>query len=120
MQTFGYSQKTWQAAKNEARRVLVDRARSQTTITYTELVQRIHAIDLEAHDPRLDELLGQISTEEQSHGRGMLSVLVVHKGGDLRPGRGFYNCAASLGLDTSEERLWIEQLQLVYSTWPPA
>lgn len=118
METFGYPAKTWQTAKDEIKMVLVECARRQKTIAYSELVQKIKALDLQAHDPRLDELLGQLSTEEAGHGRGMLSVLVVHKTGDLRPGRGFYECAAAIGLDTSDEdRLWVDQLNQVYSWW---
>jgi len=123
METFGYPTKTWQAAKDEIKIVLVECARRQRTIAYSELVQKIKALDLQAHDPRLDELLGQLSTEEAGNGRGMLSVLVVHKTGDLRPGRGFYECAAAIGLDTSDEdRLWVDQLNKVYSWWgrPPS
>jgi hypothetical protein len=118
METFGYPTKTWQAAKDEIKVVLVDCARRQKTIAYSELVPRVKAIDLQAHDPRLDELLGQIATEETACGHGMLSVLVVHKAGDFRPGRGFYQCAAALGLDTSDEdRLWVDQLNKVYAAW---
>jgi hypothetical protein len=118
METFGYPAKTWQAAKDEIKMVLVECARRQKTIAYSELVQKVKALDLQAHDPRLDELLGQLSTEEAGHGHGMLSVLVVHKTGDLRPGRGFYECAAAIGLDTSnEDRLWVDQLNQVYAWW---
>lgn len=58
--------RVWQAAKDEAHGVLVEFARKQKTVAYSELVQRIKALDLQAHDPRLDELLGQISTDESS------------------------------------------------------
>src|SRR5258705_11812624 len=104
MHTFAYPEQTWQAAKDQIRAVLVERAREQQTIAYSDLVQRIKAINLEAQDPRLDELLFQVAAEESSQGRGMLSVLVVHKSGDFRPVRGFYKCAASLGLDASAEQ----------------
>lgn len=118
METFGYPVKTWHAAKEEITAVLIECARRQETIAYSGLVTRIKALDLQAHDPRLDELLRQISTDEMGHGRGMLAVLVVHKTGDLRPGKGFYECASSLGLDTSDEdRVWVEQLQKVYASW---
>ena len=70
METFGYPAKTWQAAKDEIRVVRIDSARRQETIAYSELVQKITALDLQAHDPRLDELLGQISTEEIGRGHG--------------------------------------------------
>ncbi len=118
METFGYAAKTWQASKDEIRAVLVDCARREKTIAYSDLVPKITALDLQAHDPRLDELLGQISIEENGHGRGVLSVLVVHKTGDLRPGRAFCNCAEQLGLDTSDEdRRWADQLNKIYSCW---
>ena len=119
MQTFGYPVTTWQTAKDQITAVLVECARAQKTIAYSDLVRRIKAVDLQAHDPRLDELLFQISTDEMGNERGMLSVLVVHKTGDLRPGRGFFSCAVSLGLDASDEdRLWVDQLKTVYASWP--
>jgi len=118
METFGYPVKVWQAAKDQARAVLIDCAKKQATIAYSELVAKVAAIDLPPHDPRLDELLGQLSSEEAAAGRGMLSVIVVHKSGDLRPGAGFYACAEQLGLGTSDrEKLWVDQLNKVYSTW---
>jgi hypothetical protein len=118
VKTFGYPLGIWLEAKAQIAEVLVERARTQQTIAYLDLVRRIKAIDLQAQDARLDELLFQIATNEMCLGRGMLSVLVVHKTGDLRPGRGFYKCAESLGLDASnDERLWVSQLQQVYASW---
>ncbi len=96
--------------------VLVDCARRQQTIAYSELVPKIRAIDLRAHDPRLDELLGQISTEQVAYGHGILSVVAVRNTRDLRPDRGFYGCAAALGVVTpDEDRLWVNQLDTVYT-----
>jgi hypothetical protein len=118
METFGYTVKTWRAAKDEIRAVLVECARQPRMIAYSELVPKIRAIDLQPRDPRLDELLRQIATEEESQGRGMLTVVVVHKSGDQRPGRGFYECARALGLDTSDEdRLWVDQFNKVHASW---
>jgi hypothetical protein len=118
MEKFGYSTKTWQAAKDEIKDVLVEHARRPQMIAYSGLVQKIRAIDLQARDPRLDELLRQVASEEHAQGRGMLTVLVVHKTGDLRPGRGFYECARALGLDTSDEdRLWVDQFNKVHASW---
>lgn len=121
METFGYSSEVWSAAKAEARAVLIDRARHQDTIAYSELVPKITSIDLQAKDPRLDELLSQLSREESQAGRGMLSVIVVHKHGDQRPGPGFFALAETMGLDATDlERLWIKQLTLVYEAWSHA
>ncbi len=45
----------------------------------------------------------------------MLTVLVVHKHGDMEPGRGFYELAHSLGRDTSDlQKCWIEELHRVH------
>ena len=90
METFGSPAKTWQAATDEIRVVLIDGARRQETLAYSELVQKITALDLQAHAPRLDELLGHISTEGIGRGHGMLSVLVVPRvlktsGSELAP-----------------------------------
>jgi len=118
MQTLGYPTATWQAAKDEIVAVLATRAKTQQLIAYSELVPKIRSIDLQARDPRLDELLRQIATDEHANGRGMLTVLVVHRTGDQRPGRGFFECAKSLGLDTSDEdRLWIDQFNKVHQAW---
>jgi hypothetical protein len=35
-------------------------------------------------------LLGQIPSEEDAAGRGMLTVIVVHKVGDMQPSPGFF------------------------------
>jgi molybdopterin synthase catalytic subunit len=86
---FGIPTDIWNAAKREARDLMVARARVRGMIPYSDLVNRISAIRLEAHDTRLFHLLGEISSEEDAAGRGMLSVVVVHKIGDMQPGPGF-------------------------------
>jgi hypothetical protein len=114
----GFAQSDWDAAKEEARVIMIRRARARSTISYSELVSQIRSIRLDPHDARLDHFLGQISSEEDSEGRGMLTVLVVHKSGDLEPGRGFYELAGSLDRDVSDrERCWAEELKLVYEVW---
>ncbi len=70
-------------------------------------------------------MLGEISTEscQSSPDRGMLSVIVVHKRGDQRPGKGFFECAVKLGRlreSASEEEkdaLWIGELRLVQGSY---
>ena len=61
-------------------------------------------------------MLGEISEEEDAAARGMLSVLVVHKGGDLMPGPGFFDLAASLGRNTTDRlKFWAEEFADVLS-----
>jgi len=66
-------------------------------------------------------ILGEISTAEHEAGRGMLSVVVVHKSGDGMPGAGFLELARSLGRDTGDRvEFWASELDRVYRTWADA
>ncbi len=85
---------------------------------YSELVTRIQAIQFDAYDTRLFQLLGEISEEEDEAGRGMISALVVHKTGDMQPGPGFFNVAKDLGRDTSDLlKCWISEVKKVHAHW---
>jgi hypothetical protein len=51
----------------------------------------------------------------------MLSVIVVHKSGDMQPGHGFFELAESLGRDTSDIlACWIAELKRVHAYWSEA
>lgn len=118
MPKFGFSDEQWSDAKAEAKALLADRARMRGMIPYSDLVESLKTLQLEAHDPRLFELLGEVSSEEDDAGRGMLSVIVVHKHGDMQPGPGFFELARSRGKDTSDIlRCWIEELHKVHGYW---
>ncbi len=115
---FGYPARPWALAKREARAVLIEAAREENTIAYPELVAEIHAIPLDPYDARLNTLLGQTSEDEDGAGRGMLSVVVVHKEGDQRPGSGFFEWAEALGYTVGDrDEFWITMLNKVYACW---
>jgi molybdopterin synthase catalytic subunit len=115
---YGFTEAQWAAAKKEARELLTARARVRGMIPYSDLAARIKAISLEAHDQRLFHLIGELSTEEDAAGRGMLSVIVVHKSGDMQPGPGFFELANKLGRDTSDIlKCWVEELKKVHAVW---
>jgi hypothetical protein len=108
----------WNAAKAEARAIMVDRARLRGMISYSDLVASIGTLRMEPHDPRLFHLLGQISSEEDAAGRGMLTVIVVHKNGDMQPGPGFFELAEHLGRDTTDIlKCWVDELHRVHAVW---
>lgn len=118
MSNYGFTPKEWAAAKREAKDILAARAKVRGMIPYSDLAARIKSVQLEAHDQRLFNLLGEISKEEDLSGRGMLSVIVVHKVGDMQPGPGFFELARQLGRDTSDiPKCWIEELKKVYAYW---
>ncbi len=117
----GFPRGPWERAKREARAVLVERARVRGMISYSELVSHIRAIAFNGpHDFRLFTLLGEISTEEDEAGRGLLTAIVVHKVGDMEPGTGWFDLARERGCDvrgwgnTDGERLSAEHHQ---DTW---
>ena len=114
----GFSEDQWIAAKEEARQAMITVARSKSVIAYSDLVQKITSCNLEPHGEHLAHLLGEISPEEDEEDRGLLTVVVVHKTGDLKPGPGFFRLAQSRGRDiVDEDRFWIEELHNVYETW---
>jgi len=116
---YGHDDGAWESAKSEAKGILRDRASGPDfLISYSDLCSLIQTIDFEPHDPVFWQFLGDISTDEYRQGRGMLTAIVVHKVGEHRPGSGFQECAASLGLDTSDpDRIWTEQLNFVLAHW---
>lgn len=114
----GFKAADWEAAKHEAWTVLIKIAAKSDVITYSSLVQQIKSIRIEAHDMRLPLLLEEISVSEDKAGRGLLSVIVVHKNGDLMPGDGFFRMAKECGRKArSKELLWDKELKYVYKQW---
>jgi len=115
---YGFQSKHWNAAKKEARAAMIQRAKVRGMISYSELVKEIKSIGFAAHDQRLFHMLGEISEEEAEAGRGMLTVLVVHKTGDMQPGPGFFELAEGLGRNTSDIlKCWVEELHKVHGYW---
>ena len=120
MDAHGYTQDVWDRAKGEGKRILSARAKArlQKTIAYSEFVNQLTTIRLEPRDIRLAYLLEDISIEEDSAGRGMLTVLVVHKSGDMKPGPGFFDLATKLGRDTSDKiDCWVKEFNFVVDAW---
>ena len=115
---YGIPRDEWDSAKEEMHSILIEVACAEDVIPYSELVQKVRTVKFEPHDQRFFHMLGEISTEEDTAGSGMLSVVVVHKSGDRRPGPGFFELAQSLGRDTSDiDKCWVEELEKVYSRW---
>jgi hypothetical protein len=95
-------------------RILERCARDGRVIAYSDLVDQVQTIKLQANDYALAAMLGEISQESDAQGRGMLTVLVVHKTGDMRPGPGFFELAKRLDRDVSDiDRCWVEEFKRV-------
>ncbi len=118
MNKFGYPSKKWAALKREARQILISVAEQRALITYSELCARIQGESFEPHDLRMWEVIGDISRDEEAAGRGLLSVLVVHKHGDLEAGRGFTSLADYFGRDVSDRtRCFVDEVKRVHYYW---
>ena|SRR5271155_1918201 len=82
MPDFGIAREIWESAKREAVDSMARTAKLNKLISYTDLVGDIKSVRLEPYDTRLDHLLEEIARDENAAGRGMLTVVVVHKTGD--------------------------------------
>ena len=114
----GCPEETWEAARAEARDAMVAVAARRRLIAYSDLVAEIRSLDLQPQSDHLAHMLGEISMAEHEAGRGLLTVVVVHKHGDQMPGPGFFELARSLGHNTKDrEAFWIGELEKVYGAW---
>jgi len=115
---YGYSLDKWNKTKEEMRQILIDMVRIPKYISYSELVGKVKTIILQPESYALAAMLGEISSEEDAAKRGMLSVIVVHKSGDGRPGSGFFELAEDLGHDISDrDKFWVDEWNKVISYW---
>ena len=106
----GFPEPDWVEAKRQAMEILCKRAKRRDPITYSDFVQRITAVRMDAHSHRLRIMMGELSTAEREAGRPLITALIVHKD-DLRPGQGFFQLARDLGyVVTDETAFWIDQL----------
>ena len=76
---YGYTISDWNKAKEEMRKILIERAKVRGMIPYSELARQIATIHIEPDSYALAAMLGEVSTAEDTAGRGMLSLIVVHK-----------------------------------------
>jgi hypothetical protein len=115
---FGFTDTEWKCAKKEALRILSTTAAKRGMIPYGDLAREVTSIRFEPHQSSLWWLIGEISEDEDKAGHGMLSVIVVHKHGDMEPGTGFFELAENLGRDvTDRTAFWVSELHQVHGYW---
>lgn len=120
---FGFDSDTWDEAKKEAFNKLQEIAKSrESRIYYSKLTEYIKAIVFKPNDDALGVLLGQINEDEKTHGRPMISAVVVRKpspqyDGEL-PGPGFFKQAKKFKREgKSNEAIWLNELEKVKEYW---
>jgi hypothetical protein len=115
---FGYERRDRDAAKAEIVRILGDRVRGgRGPITYGELASKVKSILLEPHQYAMLAILGEVSDDEDSIGRGMLSAYVVTAETGI-PGAGFFELAEKLGRHVDDRlAVWVEEIRRVDAAW---
>lgn len=114
----GFSEDDWAGAKVEGRALMISAAKGKRLISYGKLFGAVRFITLDPHDrTRVAAFLDEVSLAEDSDGRGLLSVVVVHKNGDRQPGPGFFTLARARGRVGLDEAIWINELRTVYEAW---
>lgn len=119
MKKYGYSPESWSALKNEIRSILIRAATSvEQTISYTDLAETVQSACLKPFSQPLFAALTELSEEEDTAGRGMLSAVVIRK--DRRKTRksGFIKLAARRGRDVTNVReCWDAEIERVCNYW---
>ncbi len=108
----------WLAATEEGRLELIFHARTRDLTFYEEFANQVTSFHFDGgHDPRLWNLLYNISVSEAEAGRPLLSALVIRKDTG-QPGNGFFELAAERRRDiTDRDRCWADEVRLVQDYW---
>lgn len=109
--------KTRDKLKGEIREIMVNQAAINKTIYYQEICNKCRSAKLNPNDQLLNDILGEISYESYSDGKGMLSVFAVNKKGGS-PGDGFFSYAKQLGCSIgSREKFVKDQMDFVHNQY---
>jgi len=123
--TYGFSTSEWDTARRWVRQRLRKVAAGHSSITYSDLcteLWRATELQVEPHGSPLAALLGQVNVLEREENKPLISCVVVHKAGDMKPGVGFWNMAKVMDLDVGDteeqrERFWVAELTRCYEVW---
>lgn len=114
---YGHLLDHWQAAKEEARHILIDHARQGQTITYGELSASIQTVEIPYHSYAMSGLLRELHREEEAASRPGLATLVVRKSDGL-PGPGYFKSLAEAGIPEADFRAyWQTKFEAVCEYW---
>jgi hypothetical protein len=115
---YGFAQSDWDAGKTQAFHVMANVAKSNRLIRYKELVIHVTAVKfpLAEGDPKFWHMLGEISVDEETAGRGMLSAVVVND--QFKPGKGSFDLACELDRDLwDKDRCWLDEIDWIWKRW---
>jgi hypothetical protein len=114
----GHTDDAWTKTRRELRAFLVAKARKRSVVPYSEVVAQIGPIRFSPDDRGFHQMLDETSVDEDEHGRGLLTVIVVHKDGDMRPGPGFFDLATRRSREVIDiDKTWVCELDTVFGYW---
>ncbi len=115
---YGFSRSDWEQLCEKTQKILMEIARKRQMISYSDLAIKLGDPKIRADSPALASLLEYASRKSVDDIEAMISVVVVHKTGDMEPGKGFYSLADELGLDTEDQqKFWIDQLHAIHKAY---
>ena len=108
----------WDKVKEEIRDILIQVARKQQVITYSELTSMLQTAYVHYHSHVLVSLLTDIGSAEARAGRPILPALVVTKQTGL-PGAGYFKIRDERGVHIADDpqETWAEDLKQVHDYW---
>lgn len=106
------------------RQTMIEVARHQRTITYSELCAQLTTAYLHHRAPALTQLLIEIGAQEAKAGRPVLPAVVVAKASGM-PGGGYFKSEPSPltplphgeGNTSDPKAIWEADLQRVFEYW---
>jgi len=114
---YGFTLTQWDAIKSETHDILIEVARQQNTITYSDLAQQLTTATLHAGSYALGALLREVCHDEETAERGLICALVVRKSTG-QPGNGFFKYARQFGRDISDPAIfWQSEITYLYEIW---
>lgn len=115
---WGMSRAEWNLARRRLRSLLVEAARTGSTVTYGEAARRAFGGRFSARSGALMDLLSEIDAAEDS-ARGVLVASLVVRADTGMPGDGYFAFAADvLGRDVADRQaFWRREAEAVWESF---
>ena len=112
---FTLSETEWDVMREAMRTELIELAKQQRIVTYSELA--LLPVYIHPGSYAFSRLLGQVCSDEFEAKQALLCALVVAKSTGM-PGAGFFRGLAERGIDTSDlETCWRSEVERVFAYW---
>jgi hypothetical protein len=114
----GFAQSDWDAAKDETRHMMIECARSRRMIPYSDPFGGLPASVFRRTTRGCRTFLERLRPKKMSEAGPPLTVVAVHKSGNVQPGPGFFELAQSRGRNTSNiVECWVGEFKKVFAYW---